>query len=90
MKWQGLDSPGRNEGFSRGLFLQEEKGSGEASCPHLMAELTLPPRTPCSFCCSSAQEPAVAGLGITFMLPSPPLRSAPTSHHSFGSSRRDS
>lgn len=32
MKQQGLDSPGRNEGFSRGLFLQEERGSYEASC----------------------------------------------------------
>lgn len=82
MKRQGLDSPGINEGFSRGLFLQEERGSYEASCPHPMAGLTLPPRTECSFCCSSAQGPAMAALGITFKLPHPPLTSTPTSHHS--------
>lgn len=91
MKRQGLCSPGINEGFSRGLFLQEERGSSEASRPDPMAGLTLPPRTHCSCChCSSDQELAVARLGITFKLPYPPLRSTPTSHHSCGSSRHNS
>lgn len=76
--------------FPGGSSSRRRGGAMRHPAIHLMAGRTLSARTQCSFCCPSAQEPAVAGLGITFKLLHLPLQSTPTSHHSFGSSRPDS